>query len=616
MQVKARIRASGIVAAVAFLTVLAVAPAQAFDAGASSVSVIRGAITTATVTADEAGLVTGPAAPVVDLAVTTLGLIAFATVPIWLPWAQDTMHNLVDGQGQGPNIQKPSDAGNYGNNNSVTWAVLSMGGFGRNPGNPTGPTVLGTFTTSGAFVTPAADINPEVRYHLTCQEELTGKISFANGTYSGTYLDAQNSAGTHAGYAKTGNVFASCPASGSGGGTNIPLSARFSPATNADWQAAGKSASMVTVDHAVDWINPSPPAAPAGSAGAAPKTITTTVRCLKSDGTTFDLSVDSPATDPGVTVPSCAASVAGSHAVNTTISAPHFPGDATPGNIWQAAPTGNAQYPACDPTTAATPCLLQIKLDGAPCVVGAAGCVGWTSLLTTAPSRLECDWGTYVLPLSDCDVLERAYEPDGAPATKPNTDGDPATWDGTTPATDPGNQPSPTPTAEPGTGTDPSASPSATADPGTGTNPSPDPVPGTGGQPDPSDPAAQQCWPSGWGMFNPAEWVLRPLGCAFIPKTSIQTRVTTIIPTLEAVPPVSWFAAPLTGPGGGGCPAWVVQVGGMSKNIVCDSPFIGAVRGARGPLFGLVASAMVWPLLRSLWYAAIPILRVTPAGGK
>jgi hypothetical protein len=33
-------------------------------------------------------------------------------------------------------------------------------------------------------------------------------------------------------------------------------------------------------------------------------------------------------------------------------------------------------------------------------------------------------------------------------------------------------------------------------------------------------------------------------------------------------------------------------------------------------MFGIVASAMVWPLLRGIWYALIPIVRVTPTGSK
>lgn len=53
----------------------------------------------------------------------------------------------------------------------------------------------------------------------------------------------------------------------------------------------------------------------------------------------------------------------------------------------------------------------------------------------------------------------------------------------------------------------------------------PTPGPGAGGNPEVSDAAGRQCWPNGWGWFNPSEWVLRPLQCAFVPSPSKVTEV-------------------------------------------------------------------------------------------
>lgn len=43
----------------------------------------------------------------------------------------------------------------------------------------------------------------------------------------------------------------------------------------------------------------------------------------------------------------------------------------------------------------------------------------------------------------------------------------------------------------------------------------------------PSDPEASECWPNGWGMLNPAEWVYRPINCAlrwaFVPAEGLDT---------------------------------------------------------------------------------------------
>lgn len=73
--------------------------------------------------------------------------------------------------------------------------------------------------------------------------------------------------------------------------------------------------------------------------------------------------------------------------------------------------------------------------------------------------------------------------------------------------------PSPAPAPEP-----PAANPEAPANPPLIT-------------PDPLNPDADSdsCWPNGWGLLNPVDWVLKPVKCAltwaFIPETGLATRM-------------------------------------------------------------------------------------------
>ena len=81
------------------------------------------------------------------------------------------------------------------------------------------------------------------------------------------------------------------------------------------------------------------------------------------------------------------------------------------------------------------------------------------------------------------------------------------------------------------------------ADPTTGELPTPvpAPAPGPGGAPSPS---SSECFPSGWGVFNPAEWVLKPVSCAlswaFVPRAgTIQKTLTDLEVGLRAKAPFS-----------------------------------------------------------------------------
>ena len=120
-----------------------------------------------------------------------------------------------------------------------------------------------------------------------------------------------------------------------------------------------------------------------------------------------------------------------------------------------------------------------------------------------------CMWGSYALPSQDwcTDLVDPETEPAG-PRTNSTVVSDPITL------SDP--EVSEIDTVEPYTATDPGGGDGGTTvdievpiDEGNGTT-------GIYYEPD-----TDECWPSGWGWFNPADWVLKPIKCAlewaFIP---------------------------------------------------------------------------------------------------
>lgn len=174
------------------------------------------------------------------------------------------------------------------------------------------------------------------------------------------------------------------------------------------------------------------------------------------------------------------------------------PGGTTTTNAWEPDPSvfaPGAPFEDCMRVT--TPCELRPTTS-----------TGETWQPTPNPSTglvtppASCKWGGYTMPASDCDPMVKEA-----------------------------------------TGTDPTASPTAT---GTAI-----PQPPT----DPNDAAdADRCWPKGWGVFNPLEWMYKPVLCAlkdaFVPRTSAQSvrdladlaKTRTPVPQLGAIG--AWFSPP------------------------------------------------------------------------
>lgn len=169
------------------------------------------------------------------------------------------------------------------------------------------------------------------------------------------------------------------------------------------------------------------------------------------------------------------------------------------------------EYPDCL-TGVCTIQLWQLGPDGIDydwCGYGAEACSRWVQDPARA-TNYQCRYGPYDVPLEWCAAYRYpgSVTPTttvaGAPTAGANATPVPDLGVGTLPDPDPGD-PAPNP------GGDPLAPP--------GVDPYGPPVPG-------ADLATDgECVPSGWGIFNPVQWVLRPVKCAlvwaFVPREGV-----------------------------------------------------------------------------------------------
>lgn len=277
-----------------------------------------------------------------------------------------------------------------------------------------------------------------------------------------------------------------------------------------------------------------------------------------------------------------------------------FKPDGTTETVWDtgANPLSDPATPLCDPGRTSSGCLMEVTKDGQPCKSGDVECENWASeSKKEGNTRYGCKLGPYMLPASACSLLEQAYMPGGSPLNDQNTDGDPATRSNAGPNGQPAPAPAPVTNGTPGTS----------------------PVPGGAGAPAAgADVDSSACWPTGWGMLNPLEWVYKPVVCAskalFEPKKDVQTRINGMSAAFSDKIPVSWFGVGVEGVSGGACPTnWAVELNGHSYSLICGSAADGIIRGFRPVLGGMLVMAMLWPLIRSLFYSAIPVFKVTPS---
>lgn len=134
-------------------------------------------------------------------------------------------------------------------------------------------------------------------------------------------------------------------------------------------------------------------------------------------------------------------------------------------------------------------CLLDLTKESVgSCFQSPGECAGWFADPDKA-SKYSCSYGTHAVDLAECTVYAPTFEP-GATTTG-NVYGDPEFGAAVA-----------NPTATPG------------SDP---------------------DGSGEACWPSGWAIFNPLEWVYRPIICAtqwaFVPRDSVVVATRTQVMT-------------------------------------------------------------------------------------
>lgn len=272
-----------------------------------------------------------------------------------------------------------------------------------------------------------------------------------------------------------------------------------------DWLATSISAvNSVSGDACVgctlSWQGAAPTAAQLGVAlPSADVTYSATVECRRADGTKFVLQGPGIGRDASgllgaVVIPSCAEAEAGAANWDVAVNR-NWGGTVTPLAHSSVNETWLGQNA---PDCLNRACTLDWYLDGTPCTVGRAGCTTTqlADLQRAGSTRLACVYGGYGIASAECVRLNTAYMTPAAPAVTPTQ----------TPVPQGDPQPEPTPT------------PTATAPAGTEGLPVPAPLPR------PQDYEENACWPTGWGIFNPASWVLKPVKCAltwaFVPKTA------------------------------------------------------------------------------------------------
>lgn len=192
-------------------------------------------------------------------------------------------------------------------------------------------------------------------------------------------------------------------------------------------------------------------------------------------------------------------------------------GGPTPAELYNEPTTPEYQefqqtFPDCDSGT----CMLDLLKNNTSCFQTPAACVDWFSDPNKS-STYSCTYGSVPVDLAECNVYAPSFTSDPSAGTQY---GDPTTG-------------APLPSTVPNT-RDAQYSNGSVSDPET----------------------TRQCMPTGWGVLNPIEWVLRPVQCAlewaFVPRQSaLQAQYDRIVPLyLDTMPGelnaavASWEFAP------------------------------------------------------------------------
>jgi len=244
--------------------------------------------------------------------------------------------------------------------------------------------------------------------------------------------------------------------------------------------------------------------------------------------------------------------------------------DGAPEYLGGVRPATPEAYPACPPGE----CVRIVKVDGQPCNALRPECFDWMN--TQPPTRVQCEFGPYNMPVAECADLEHIHKSTHGVTWGPNPETGTPQWlpareDGTIDPTRTGTvyAPEDNPNRE---YRPPLQGPliQIGGEPGTDPPGQPDPPPPTVQVPPPvvnpptniQDPETTKNCMGGMASWNPVDWVLTPVKCAlswaFVPKQSaVQASVATARANIDNAGLTAWTRVPgdLMGniPEGGGC---------------------------------------------------------------
>lgn len=222
-------------------------------------------------------------------------------------------------------------------------------------------------------------------------------------------------------------------------------------------------------------------------------------------------------------------------------------------------------YPSCWDGS----CLLELRkvIGGAlelDCFNAPEQCSDWQTEVAADPSTYRCYYGNVLQSIAECNVYGRTFVREAV--QQGTAYSDPATGQPVTTSTGTAV------TTNPGAASTAMSSPAA--DPG----------------------SSRQCWPTGWGAFNPFEWVFQPVKCAlewaFVPRATKLSQVQTKIQLAAVNSAPAQMVQGLNGwtaavPSSSGCMGPLIQfdVAGLNYSAyplqACDGPLSTAANFSR-----------------------------------